>query len=48
MYDSRNDNEYRVQTPGTLYIGDFSSHPYYPTVTGLLGIDFGAKGGVPF
>ncbi len=48
MYDSRNDNEYRVQTPGTQYIGDFSSHPYYPTVTGLLGIDFGAKGGVPF
>ena len=47
-YDSRNDNEYRVQTPGTQYIGDFSSHPYYPTVTGLLGIDFGAKGGVPF
>ena len=48
MYDSRNDNEYRVQTPGTQYIGDFSSHPYYPTITGLLGIDFGAKGGVPF
>ena len=38
MYDSRNDNEYRVQTPGTQYIGDFSSHPYYPTVTGLLGL----------
>ena len=48
MYDSRNDNEYRVQTPGTQYIGDFSSHPYYPTVTALLGVDFGAKGGVPF
>ena len=47
-YDSRNDNEYRVQTTGTQYIGDFSSHPYYPTVTGLLGVDLGSKGGVAF
>jgi outer membrane receptor protein involved in Fe transport len=47
-YDSRNDNEYRVQTTGTQYIGDFSIHPYYPTVTQLLGVDLGNKGGVAF
>ncbi len=47
-YDFRNDNEYRVQTTGTQFIGSFADHPYYPVVTNLLGIDFGGKGGVPF
>ena len=48
FYDNRNDNEYRVQTTGTQFIGSFATHPYYPVVTNLLGIDFGGKGGVPF
>ncbi len=48
FYDNRNDNEYRVQTTGTQFIGSFAEHPYYPVVTNLLGIDFGGKGGVPF
>ena len=48
FYDNRNDNEYRVQTTGTQFIGSFALHPYYPVVTNLLGVDFGGKGGVPF
>ena len=47
-YDYRNDNEYRVQTTGTQFLGSFALHPYYPTVTNLLGVDLGAKGGVAF
>ena len=48
FYDNRNDNEYRVQTTGTQFIGSFALHPYYPVVTNLLGVDLGGKGGVPF
>ena len=47
MYDSRNDNEYRVQTPGTQYIGDFGSL-LLPNCYRPFRYSFGAKGGVPF
>ena len=47
-YDSRNDNEYRVQTTGTQYIGSFADHPYAPTINALLGVNLNAKGGVAF
>ena len=48
IFDERNDNEYRVQSVGSQLIGDFGSHPYLPTVNGLLGVDFSNKGGVAF
>ena len=47
-FDSRNDNEYRVQTVGSQLIGSFGDHPYAPVVQNLLGVDFSGKGGVPF
>ena len=47
-YDSRNDNEYRVQTVGSQLIGSFGDHPYAPVVQNLLGVDFSGKGGVAF
>ena len=47
-YDSRNDNEYRVQTTGTQLLGSFADHPYAPTINGLLGVNLNAKGGVTF
>ena len=47
-FDSRNDNEYRVQTVGSQLIGSFGDHPYAPVVQGLLGVDFSGKGGVAF
>ena len=47
-FDSRNDNEYRVQSVGTQLIGDFGVHPYLSTVNSLLGVDFSNKGGVAF
>ena len=48
MYDSRNDNEYRIQTTGTQLIGSFGDHPYAPTINGLLGVNLNGKGGVSF
>ena len=47
-FDQRNDNEYRVQTTGSQFIGSFGDHPYAPTVAGLLGFDLSGKAGTAF
>ena len=47
-FDQRGGNEYRVQTTGSQFIGDFGSHPYAPTVADLLGYDLSGKAGTAF
>ena len=46
--ENRNDNVYLAQTAGSAFFSSFSLHPYSTTVNSLFGLDFSAKGGLPF